>query len=262
MRGVAITLGSNVRGWLTASGEMAVLAWLGFRAFPRLSGVRMRMVARVAVRQIYFTGIQALSLTGLIAFLLGGVVVIQAVTRLEILGAAGFIGDLLVIAVLRELGPIITAIIVIGRSGTAMASELATMRQRGEVDDLETLGIDPVQYLFLPRLAGAVLSLFGLIIYFDLMAVLGGYLALAVLSNAPVSSFLGSVAEALSVRDLALVPAKAILFGSLFAVVSCHRGLSVGISPTEIPRASTGAVVASLIGIFVLDSFLAAVVYA
>ncbi len=262
MRRFVLALGSRVRTWLLATGEMATLSFLAARAVPDLFGPRFGVVARVAVRQIYFTGIQALPLTGLIAFLIGSVVVIQAVWRLSLLGAASFAGDLIVIAVLRELGPLITAVIVIGRSGTAMASELATMRLRGEVDDLETLGIDPVLYLFLPRLAGAVTALFGLIVYFDLLAVLGGYAALGSQTQIPFTAYLGSVAEAITARDLALVPAKAILFGALFAVVSCHRGLCIGISPTEIPRASTGAVVVSLVGIFVLDSFLAAVVYA
>ena len=262
MRRMVQALGARVRGSLLAAGEMTALVFLAVRSLHELFGPRARIILQVTIRQIYFTGLQALTLTGLIAFLIGGIVVIQAVTRLSLLGAANFVGDLLVIAVLRELGPLITAVIVIGRSGTAMAAELATMRQRGEVDDLEAMGIDPVQYLFIPRVIGAVVSLFCLMVYFDLLAVLGGYASLGWQTGSPLSVYFGAVNEAVTAKDLALIPVKAVLFGALFAIVSCYRGLSVGLSPTEIPRASTGAVVTSLIGIFVLDSILATVVYA
>ena len=261
MRRFVEALGSRVRGTLVAAGEMASLVLLTLRSIPSLIGPPVRVVGRVTVRQIFFTGNQALPLTGLIAFLIGGVVVIQAVTRLSDLGAAGFAGDLLVIAVLRELGPIIAAVIVIGRSGTAMAAELASMRLRGEVDGLDTMGIDPLQYLFLPRLVGAIVSLFGLMVFFDLLAVLGGYAALGSTTTTPLASYLSSVLAAIQARDLALVPAKALLFGGMIAVFSCYRGLSVEASPTGIPRAATRGVVMSLVGIFVADSILATLVY-
>jgi phospholipid/cholesterol/gamma-HCH transport system permease protein len=254
-------LGSRVRAGLVTAGEMASLLFLSLRSIAGLLGPASRVVARVTVRQIFFTGNQALPLTGLIAFLIGGVVVIQAITRLSGLGVEGFAGDLLVIAVLRELGPLIAAVIVIGRSGTAMAAELATMRLRGEVDDIDTMGIDPVQYLFLPRLAGAVVSLFGLMVFFDLLAVLGGYAALGFQTTTPLRSYLASILDAIQARDLALIPAKAILFGGMIALSCCYRGLSVGASPTEIPRAATRGVVMSLVAIFVADSILATLVY-
>ena len=254
-------IGSRVRGPLVAAGEIGTLGYLALRSLPDLVGPPFRVVGRVVARQVFFTGNQALILTGLIAFLLGEIVVIQSITRLPVLGAAGFVGDLLVIAVMRELGPLITAVIVIGRSGTAMATELATMRLRGEVDDLDTMGIDPVLYLFLPRLAGAVISIFALIVYFDLIAVVGGYAALTLHTMTPMGTYLRTVFDALAPRDIALVPAKALAFGSLFALVSCHMGLSVGASPTEIPRAATRAVVASLLGIFLVDSVIAFAVY-
>jgi phospholipid/cholesterol/gamma-HCH transport system permease protein len=257
-----MAVGSRVRGWLLGVGDMAILLFLAVRSVPELIGARFKVVAQVTIRQIYFTGNQALSLSGLIAFLIGAIVVLQATTRLSLIGAAGFVGDLMVIAVLRELGPLITAVIVISRSGTAMATELASMRLRGEVDELESMGIDPIQYLFIPRLIGAVVALFALIIYFDLMAVLGGCVALGLQTQTPLRVYLGSVLDAIMAKDLALIPAKAVLFGSLFAILSCHSGLRASISPTEIPKASTAAAVTSLIGIFVMDSALVAVIYA
>jgi phospholipid/cholesterol/gamma-HCH transport system permease protein len=241
---------------------MALLAALGLRAVPDLVGPSFRVVSQVAIRQIYFTGNQALVLTGFIGFLIGAIVVIQAVTRFAEIGAEAFVGDLLVIAVMRELGPLIAAVIVIGRSGTAMAAELAGMRLRGEVDALEAMGIDPVPYLCLPRLCGAVAALFGLMVWFDILAVAGGYAALGLNATTPLGPYLDSVAASIRASDLALVPVKAALFGSMIALFACHRGLSVEASPTEIPRAATRAVVTSLVGIFLADSVLAAAVYA
>jgi phospholipid/cholesterol/gamma-HCH transport system permease protein len=254
-------LGLLVRRWLITTAGMTNLGLLALRSSASLLGPPLQVVARVTVRQVYFTGIQALPLTGFIAFLIGAVVMIQAVTQLSLLDVSGFAGDLIVIAVLRELGPLIAAVIVIGRSGTAMAAELANMRQRGEVDELDAMGIDPIQYLFLPRLAGAMISLFALMIYFDLLAVAGGYVALAAQTKTLLLTYLQSVADAVTTRDILLIPAKAILFGLLFAVVSCYRGFTVGRLPTEIPRAATGAVVTSLVGIFVVDAALALAVY-
>lgn len=261
MKRLIHSTGSFVRNWLTSASDMATLAVLGARSAGGLAGPSLRVVSTVTVRQIWFTGIQALPLTGFIAFLIGAVVMIQAITRISVLDVKAFAGDLIVIVVLRELGPLITAVIVIGRSGTAMAAELATMRQRGEVDELETMAIDPVQYLFLPRLAGAVASLFALMIYFDLMAVLGGFAALAVRTQSLLAAYLDLVAEALTARDIVLIPVKAVMFGLLFALVSCYRGLVAGRSPTEVPRAATRAVVTSLLGIFVADAALALVIY-
>ena len=262
MRRFVHGLGARARGALIALGDVAALAWLGLRSLPDLAGPAFRVVSQVTVRQIFFTGNQALPLTGLIAFLIGAIVVIQAITRLPGLGVEAFAGDLLVVAVMRELGPVIAAVIVIGRSGTAIAAEMATMRLRGEVADLETMGIDPVPYLFLPRLVGTIVALFSLMIYFDLLAVAGGYAALGMQTTAPFSTFLGNVAHSLKGPDLALLPIKAILFGGMIAVFACHRGLSVEASPTEIPQAATRAVVLSLVGIFVADYVLAALVYA
>ncbi len=261
MKRFILALGASAHRGLIAVSDMVILGLLALRSATRLIGPSLGVVTRVAARQTWFTGIQALPLTGLIAFLIGAVVMIQAVTQLSLLDVAGIAGDLIVIIVLRELGPLITAVIVIGRSGTAMAAELATMRQRGEVEALDAMGIDPIQYLFLPRLAGAVVSLFALMVYFDLLAVAGGFVALTARTQTLFPTYIQSVADAVTARDIALIPAKAVLFGTLFVLVSCYRGFSVGRSPTEIPRAATGAVVTSLLGIFVADAALALVVY-
>jgi phospholipid/cholesterol/gamma-HCH transport system permease protein len=244
------------------AGEMIALLVLGARGLLELPLRSVGVVAGVAVRQTYFTGVQALPLTGLIGFLLGGVVVIQAVARFPALGLEALVGDLLVIAILRELGPLVTTVVVIGRSGTAIATELATMTVRREVEDLETLGIDPIQYLFVPRLIGVVAALFGLIVYFDLTAIAGGYAALALWGSPPwLPAFLSSLTGAMDLSDAALLPVKALLFGALIAAFASHRGLGAGASPTEVPRAAARAVVGALLAAFLADATLAAVVY-
>lgn len=263
MRRVIARIGASARRRLQVAGETAHLVLLAARSLGTLSRPALRVVARVAVRQVRFTGVQAALLTTAIGFLVGGVVVLQAVHPFPALGVESWVADLLVLAVLRELGPLITAVIVIGRSGTAMATEMATMRLRGEVEDLELQGIDPVVYLFLPRLAGSIAALFALIVSFDLAAVLGGYGYLLFHGTAPsLPSFLIAVSRAVEASDVALLPVKALLYGSLVASISCHRGLTIDRLPTEVPRAATRAVVTSLLGVFLFDSLLAAAVYA
>jgi phospholipid/cholesterol/gamma-HCH transport system permease protein len=247
---------------LSTVGEISTLLALALRAIAAMPLQVIPQVARVTARQVYFTGVHAILLIGLIGFLLGAIVVIQAIHQFPALGVEAFVGVLLVIAILRELGPLVVAVVVISRSGSAIAAELATMKIHGEVDDLEGMGIDPIQYLFVPRLLGMMVSLFGLMVYFNALAVFGGYVALGFWRTAPwLPSFVGAVTAAIEPADLALVPIKAAVYGCLIALFSTYRGLTVASAPTEVPRAATRAVVASLVGVFLADSMMAAVVY-
>ena len=140
-----------------------------------------RVAFRVLLKQVWFTAIQAIPVVVVLASILSFLLISQAVRELGRLGATELIGRLMVIAIVRELGPLITALIVIGRSGTAIAAELATNKVMGEVQALEGMGIDPNHYLVLPRLGGAVISVCGLIIVFDMVSIVAGLVAAAVI---------------------------------------------------------------------------------
>jgi len=171
------------------------------------------------------------------------------------------VGSFLVGIIVRELGPLVTAVVVLGRSGTAIATELGSMRLNGEIDALRAHRIDPLAFVVLPRVLGAVLSMLLLTVVFDLMGVLGGFAVSIFLKDLSFALLVGRFLAALTNTDLALTAGKAVLFGGSIAFSACYFGLRVERSPTELPRAVTRSVVASLVALFVIDGVLAVLHY-
>ena len=255
-------LGAATRRFLEHLGNLARLGWLTFKGLLLLHHAQFRVVASVLKAQIRFTGTQALGLVCGSALLLGAVTLLQAYAQVPGIGPERFTGLLLVAIVVRELGPLLAAVLVIGRSATAIAAELASMRLNGEVEALEVHGVDPVQYILVPRMLGLIVALFGLTVFLDLSALTGGFLVANLKAGMPLSSFLGQVQEVMVNRDLLVTLIKVWGFGTAIALQACYFGLRVQSSHTEIPQAVTKAVVASLVAVFVVDGFLAAWVYA
>ncbi|MEX2154174.1 MAG: ABC transporter permease, partial [Gemmatimonadaceae bacterium] len=152
--------------------------------------------------------------------------------------------------IVRELGPLFAAIIVVARSGTAIASELATSRVMGEVTALEALGVDPVQYMVIPRLAGCAISVALLALYFDAIAILGGMVATSWLAHLPPADYLESLRLGMSIWDVALVLLKGALFGVGTAAVCCWAGLRAARTPAAIPQSVTRGVVVAMVYVF------------
>jgi phospholipid/cholesterol/gamma-HCH transport system permease protein len=192
-------------------------------------------------------------LSGILSFL----VISQATRELGRFGATDLIGTLIVVAIVRELGPLITALVVAGRSGTAIAAELATNQVLGEVRALEAMGIDPKQYLVLPRFVGSLVSVFTLLVVFDLVAILAGFAA-ASFNGMSGSRYFDIVLESLRARDVWLTVLKALAFGLIVGVVPSYFGLAVRRAPTEIPIAASRAVVAAIVGIFLCSALFVA----
>lgn len=254
-------LGAALRHFLEYAGDLAHLAGRAVSGILRLDGPRARACAPALKAQLRFTGEHAVWLVAGAGGILGAVTLLQAYAQLAAFGPEQYTGTLLSAVVLRELGPVLAAVLVIGRSGTAIAAELATMRLGEEVEALEAHGVDPAQYLLAPRLLGAVLSLFALMVFLDAAALLAGYAVAAAKLGTPWSVFWGQVREAIAIRDFALTALKALVFGAAIAVQSCYFGLSVKASQTEVPQVVTRAVVASLVSVFVLDGFFVALIY-
>lgn len=208
-----------------------------------------RVAFRVLLKQVWFTAIQAIPVVIVLASILSFLLISQAVRELGRLGATELIGRLMVIAIVRELGPLITALIVIGRSGTAIAAELATNKVMGEVQALEGMGIDPNHYLVLPRLGGAIISVCGLIIVFDLVSIVAGLVAAAV-NGMPSTRYFDIVLASLAFKDAWLTVAKGLVFGVVVGTVPSFHGLAVRNASTEVPVAASRGVVVSLLAIF------------
>jgi len=254
-------LGAPVRGFLEFLGDQAHLV---LRTLHHAILLRMGQVAVVGGQtklQIRFTGLDALLLVSGSALLLGAVTLIQAFSQLSGLGAENYIGVLMVLIILRELGPLLTAVLVIGRSSTAIAAELGAMQLNGEVDALAVHGINPYQYLLLPRWLGVLVSVFVLVVFFDTAALAGGFLVAKLKYDVTFGFFMDSVRQALSNRDFAATLLKVLLFSGAITFQACHFGLRIRRSQTEIPQAVTKTVVSALVAVFALDGLIAALFY-
>jgi phospholipid/cholesterol/gamma-HCH transport system permease protein len=158
--------------------------------------------------------------------------------------------------VVRELGPLFAAIIVIARSGTAIAAELGSMRVSGEVRYLRAMGIPAARYLVMPRIAGLTTSLLALLFFFQGAAVLGGLALSSLLFDLPFRAQLDNLAATLSFFDLSISLAKGLVFGLVIAAAACYHGLRVRTSITEVPQAATRAVIEALILVVVVNGFI------
>lgn len=218
-----------------------------------------RLVHDIMLTQVMFTGVQALSLVSVIGLLIGASIIIQ--TNMMVPADGELIGRVLVAVVLRELAPLITAIVVAGRSGTAIATELGNMKVNSEVLALSSLGVDPLRYVVLPRMIGCVVSVVALMIYFSIVSLSAAF-ALGILSSgASLSSFQQGVSGSVMPHDLALFFLKGVGLGTIVGWLSCHFGLGVKSSPTEVPQQASRAVVMSLLGCVVYNTALTAGFY-
>lgn len=254
-------LGAPVRGFLEFLGDQAHLVLRTLRHALLLRLDQLAVVGGQMKLQIRFTGLDALWLVSGTALLLGAVTLIQAFSQLSGLGAENYIGALMVLIILRELGPLLTAVLVIGRSATAIAAELGAMQLNGEVDALAAHGVNPYQYLLLPRWLGVLVSVFALVVFFDAMALGGGFLVAKLKHGVTFGFYMDSVRQALSNRDFTATLLKVALFSGAITFHACHFGLRIQHSQTEIPQAVTKTVVSALVAVFALDGLIAALLY-
>ena len=250
-------LGGSTARRLSRLGALARFGFGALRAATALTAAGRAVSLRVAINQIRFTAVHAVGLVVFLSGILSFLVISQAVRELGRYGATDFIGTLIVIAIVRELGPLITALTVAGRSGTAIAAELATNKVLGEVRALEAMGIDPHQYLVIPRFVGGLVSVFVLLVLFDVVAVSAGFAA-ARFNGMSGGRYAEIVLRSLAFKDVWLTVAKALTFGTIVGIVPSYFGLAVRGAPTEIPIAASRATVASIVGIFVCSALFVA----
>lgn len=246
-------LGRTVTSNLEYTSKVLLMVYLSLRATLRDQAQGMRTIISVISAQIYFTGWQAIPLISVLALASGGIVILQSLSQLTLLGGTQMIGNLLVVIIVRELGPLITALVVIARSGTAVASEVGNMRANREIEALESMGINPLSYIVFPRLVGGVISVVCLSFYFTVIALIGGFFLTKMVSDLSVSFYLDSLAKAIAFEDLWLFLLKNTFSGMIIFVVSCYQGLSVKRSHTEVPVVTTQAVVNSIIYVVVFN---------
>lgn len=227
--------------------EVLLMVYLSIRAAVFDQAVGLRTVFGVVSAQIFFTGWQAMPLMTVLALATGGICILQSSAQLQLLGGASMLGNLLVVIIVREVGPLLTALIVIARSGTAVASEIGNSRVNREIEALETMGINPLSYIVFPRIVGGVVSVLCLAFYFNIIALLGGFLISRLINDMPFSFYAESLSNALTLEDVGLFLLKNSFSGMIIFVISCYQGLTVKQSSHEVPQVTTKAVVHSII---------------
>lgn len=205
-------------------------------------------------------GFQALPIVSLIAFLLGVILAFQSAIAMSQFGAQIFVADLVAISLLRELGPLMMAILLAGRSGAAFAAEIGTMKVNEEVNALTTMGLDPVRFLVVPRILAGVFVAPLLTLYANLIGLIGAALVMRGF-GIPWVAFFNQVSGAVTLTDLTSGLFKAAVFGLLVASVGCLRGLQTGNGAAAVGRSTTSAVVSAIILIVVADGLFAMLFY-
>lgn len=209
---------------------------------------------RILINQVRFTAVQALPFLSMIALVIGVTVIVQAHAQAARFGLSEVLGRILVTVVVQELGPLLTAIVVIARSGTAIAAELATNGVMGETEALEAMGVDPLQYLVVPRVVGGAVSVALLTIYFDAVTLGGGAVVAALLGGVSAAEYASSLRLALTLGDLWITLLKGAIFGAGVAMLCSQEGLLGGRKPTDIPQCATRGVVASILFVFLVST--------
>lgn len=214
---------------------------------------------RETIRQAGLIGADAVPIVGLIALLIGLIMAMQAAHQLRQFGAAIFVADMVGIATTRELGPLITAIIVSGRSGSAIAAELGSMVVTEEVDALRTMGLNPIRYLVVPRLLAMVVVMPCLVMIANVISIFGGFLIGVFNLGIGPNTYINQTIQALFLSDLLTGLVKAVVFGAVIANVGVFEGLTVRGGPEQVGQATTRAVVKSIMFVIVADAIFTAI---
>lgn len=200
------------------------------------------------------TGADAVPIVVLINFLVGFVMAFQGAVQLKQFGANIFVADLVALSVARELGPLMTAIIVCGRSGASFAAELGTMKVSEEIDALRTMGFGPIRYLVLPRALALVLVLPMLTLLADMVAIGGGLVVGLTSLDLSISAYLGETRQALSLWDILSGVVKSVVFAVAIALIACQQGFATSGGAEGVGRRTTSSVVAILFALILIDA--------
>ena len=254
--------------WLAALGEGVVAGWVAALEILSLLGATLVRLggdvlhpARLRLTSVVFhmqeAGLNALPIASLMAFLIGVVLAYMGAVQLRQFGAEIFVVDLIAIAVLRELGILLTAIVVAGRSASAFTASIGSMKMREEIDAMRTLGLDPIQILVLPRILALLVTLPLLGVVADLAGLLGGAAMAWVELGVSPEMFYTRLSDQIGVWHFLVGLIKAPFFALVIALVGCHHGLKVGGNAESLGRLTSASVVLAIFMVIVIDAFFA-----
>jgi phospholipid/cholesterol/gamma-HCH transport system permease protein len=245
-------VGARTESILGYVGGLAQLAWAAFASMFVSPLKRGRSFHRM-VHQAMAVGVSAIPIITLITFFVGVIIALQGAYGLRRLGAIQLVAGLVAISITRELGPLVAAIVVIGRSGSSFAAEIGAMRVSEELDALKTMALDPVPFLVTPKMIAMMLMMPCLAMWSDLMGVTGGALFGVFGANFTLSSYFMATRESLALRDITTGLVKSLVFGVVITVVGCYEGFSTGAGAEEVGKSTTSAVVISILLVVLID---------
>jgi phospholipid/cholesterol/gamma-HCH transport system permease protein len=249
----ALITGRDIATQVAFVGETSSALWYAIR---HPASVRWKDVGYLCEQ----VGVNALPIVALISFLLGLILAFQSAVPMRQFGAELFVADLVGLSILRELGPLMTAILFAGRSGAAFAAEIGTMKVNEELNALTTMGLDPVRFLVVTRVLAALVMMPLLTLFADMIGILGG--ALTMISfNIPILTFLREVDSLVNLKDLWAGLAKTPVFAILIAGIGCLRGLQTQTGASAVGISATRAVVSGIILLVVVDGIYAFIYY-
>jgi len=258
---LAENIGAATLDRIAYVGGLARLAFFAGRAVLLDLFERRRLAYGRAVHQAMAVGIGSLPILSLITFFIGTILALQSAYELRKFGALQFVADAVAISVSRELGPLITAILVIGRSGSSFAAELGTMKVNEEIDALETMALDPVRFLVAPKMVAMLLMMPCLTIWADFMGFVGGSVFGVAAAGFTFKTYIIATLNALALRDVVTGLIKSLMFGLVITTVGCQEGLRTGLGAEEVGRSTTSAVVKSIFLVIMVDLVFTAMFY-
>jgi phospholipid/cholesterol/gamma-HCH transport system permease protein len=249
---------SAIGGW---EGSRGMLTFIGENVLAFLKLVRGQAQFRWADAFLVMQecGPQALGIVALINFLIGMILAFVGATGLTRFGASIYVADLVSIATVREMGCIMTGIIICGRTGAAFAAQLGTMKVNQEIEAFQTFGISPVEFLVLPRMVALILMMPLLCLFADLISIAGGFLISTLMLNITPSLYLHRTVEAITLGSFLLGVFKGAYFGVLIALTGCLRGIQCGTNAAAVGQATTSAVVTGITAIIASDGIFAVI---
>jgi phospholipid/cholesterol/gamma-HCH transport system permease protein len=213
------------------------------------------------IHQAMAVGVEAIPIVSLISFFVGLIFALQGAYELRQLGAMQLVASAVAISMTRELGPLMTAIMVIGRSGSAFAAEIGTMKVNEEIDALETMALEPVRFLVAPKFLAMILMMPCLTTWSDFMGVVGGGLFGTVSAGFTWSTYMKATLDAIALRDVVSGLLKSVMFGLVITAVGCREGFSTGLGSEQVGRSTTSAVVKSIFFVIAVDLIFTAIFY-
>ena len=253
---MVIPFGERIIGFFRAVGEATLLAlqalWFLFKKPPKLEHF---------IKQLSYIGAETLPVVAVTSFFSGGVIVVETYSTFHRFNAESLLGAVVAISMARELGPVLTALMVVARVGSAMTAQIGTMKITEQIDALRVLAVNPVRYLVTPRLVASTLSLPLLTIVADVVGILGGWFVAVKIFGVNDYLFWQKMRDIVELHDFLGGLYKATVFGFLIATVSCYFGFATTGGTEGVGRATTASVVVSSMLVLIVDYFLSALIF-